>query len=84
MNKWSELFSLIEQKSPGAIPLYLTVRGSNAYGTNIPTSDIDFAGVFIQSHDDILGNKYLEQINDSTNDTVIYELRRFFGIMWNK
>jgi predicted nucleotidyltransferase len=59
--------------------LYLTVRGSNAYGTNIPTSDIDFAGVFIQSHDDILGNKYLEQINDSTNDTVIYELRRF----WN-
>jgi predicted nucleotidyltransferase len=35
----------------------LTVRGSNAYGTNIPTSDIDFAGVFIQSHDDILGNK---------------------------
>jgi predicted nucleotidyltransferase len=68
MNKWSELFSLIEQKISGAIPLYLTVRGSNAYGTNIPTSDIDFAGVFIQSHDDILGNKYLEQINDSTND----------------
>jgi predicted nucleotidyltransferase len=69
-------------KISGAIPLYLT-RGSNAYGTNIPTSDIDFAGVFIQSHDDILGNKYLEQIN-ITNDTVIYELRRFFGIMWNK
>jgi predicted nucleotidyltransferase len=67
-------------KTPGAIPLYLTVRGSNAYGTNIPTSDIDFAGVFIQSHDDILGNKYLEQINDSTNDTVIYELRRFFEL----
>jgi predicted nucleotidyltransferase len=66
-------------KTPGAI-LYLTVRGSNAYGTNIPTSDIDFAGVFIQSHDDILGNKYLEQINDSTNDTVIYELRRFLEL----
>jgi predicted nucleotidyltransferase len=63
---------------------FIFKRGSNAYGTNIPTSDIDFAGVFIQSHDDILGNKYLEQINDSTNDTVIYELRRFFGIMWNK
>ena len=75
-----DLFSLIEEKSPGAIPLYLTVRGSNAYGTNIPTSDIDFAGVFIQSHDDILGNKYIEQINDSTNDTVIYELRRFLEL----
>jgi hypothetical protein len=35
--------------------------------------DIDFAGsISIQSHDDILGNKYLEQINDSKlNDTVI-------------
>jgi predicted nucleotidyltransferase len=59
---------------------FIFKRGSNAYGTNIPTSDIDFAGVFIQSHDDILGNKYLEQINDSTNDTVIYELRRFLEL----
>jgi predicted nucleotidyltransferase len=74
-----ELFSLIEQNLQVQY-LYLTVRGSNAYGTNIPTSDIDFAGVFIQSHDDILGNKYLEQINDSTNDTVIYELRRFLEL----
>jgi hypothetical protein len=74
------LLSLIQEKSPGARPLYLTVRGSHAYGTNIPTSDIDFAGVFIQSQEDILGNKYKEQINDDTNDTVIYELRRFLEL----
>jgi hypothetical protein len=76
-----ELINLIEQKSPGARPLYLVVRGSHAYGTNVPTSDTDYAGVFIQSEDDILGLNYKEQINDDSNDTVIYELRRFLGLL---
>jgi hypothetical protein len=76
-----ELFKLIEQKSPGARPLYLVIRGSHAYGTNIETSDTDYAGVFIQSMDDIMGNKYKEQINDDKNYTVIYELRRFLELL---
>ena len=59
-----ELIKLIEEKSPGSKPLYLVIRGSHAYGTNVETSDTDFSGVFIQSLDDILGNKYLEQINE--------------------
>jgi predicted nucleotidyltransferase len=76
-----ELIKLIEQKSPGAKPLYLVIRGSHAYGTNVETSDTDYAGVFIQSMEDILGNKYIEQINDDTNDTVIYEVRRFLELL---
>jgi predicted nucleotidyltransferase len=76
-----ELFNLIEQKSTGAKPLYLVIRGSHAYGTNIETSDTDYAGVFIQSLDDILGNNYKEQINDDKNDTVIYEIRRFLELL---
>lgn len=76
-----ELIKLIEQKSPGAKPLYLVIRGSHAYGTNVETSDTDYAGVFIQSMEDILGNKYTEQINDDTNDTVIYEVRRFLELL---
>ena len=75
-----ELIKLIESKSPGAIPLYLVVRGSHAYGTNIETSDTDYAGVFIQSLDDILGMSYKDQINDDKNDTVIYEVRRFLEL----
>ena len=67
-----ELLKLISEKSPGSKPLYLVIRGSHAYGTNIETSDTDYSGVFIQSEDDILGNKYIEQINDDKNDTVIY------------
>ena len=76
-----ELLNLIEQKSPGAEPLYLVIRGSHAYGTNVETSDTDYAGVFIQSQDDILGNKYKEQINDDKNDIVIYEIRRFLELL---
>lgn len=76
-----ELFELIEQKSPGARPLYLVIRGSHAYGTNIETSDTDYAGVFIQSMDDILSNRYKEQINDDKNDIVIYEIRRFLELI---
>jgi predicted nucleotidyltransferase len=76
-----ELINLIESKSPGAKPLYLVIRGSHAYGTNIETSDTDYAGVFIQSINDILGNTYKEQINDDNNDIVIYEIRRFLELL---
>jgi uncharacterized protein len=76
-----ELIDLINKKSPGAKPLYLVIRGSHAYGTNIETSDVDYAGVFIQSMEDVLGNKYKEQINDDTNDIVIYEIRRFLELL---
>jgi hypothetical protein len=31
--------------------------------------------------EDILGNKYIEQINDDKNDTVIYEIRRFLELL---
>lgn len=76
-----ELEKLIQEKSPGAQPLLLVVRGSHAYGTNVETSDTDYAGVFIQSLDDILGNGYKEQINDDKNDIVIYEIKRFLNLL---
>jgi len=71
----------IEQKCPGAKPLLIVIRGSQAYGTNLPTSDTDYAGVYIQSEDDIFGTKYKEQINDDKNDTVFYEVRRFLELV---
>lgn len=76
-----KLLKLIKESCPGAKPLYLVIRGSHAYGTNIETSDIDFAGVFIQGLEDILGNKYKKQINDKSNDIVIYEIRRFLELL---
>ena len=76
-----QLFKLIQEKSPGAKPLLLVIRGSQAYGTNVENSDTDYAGVFIQKIDDILGFNYTEQINDEKNDTVIYEIRRFLDLL---
>jgi len=76
-----ELFRFIEEKSPGAKPLLLVIRGSHAYGTNVETSDTDYAGVFIQSADDIFGFRYKEQINDEKNDTVIYEIKRLLQLL---
>ena len=76
-----ELFRFIEEKAPDAKPLLLVIRGSHAYGTNIETSDTDYAGVFIQSKEDIFGFNYKEQINDDTNDTVIYEIKRFLQLL---
>jgi len=77
----NELINLIKSKSSGNIPLYLVIRGSHAYGTNVPTSDIDYSGVFVQDLDSILGMSYIEQINDDKNDIVIYELRRFLELL---
>jgi predicted nucleotidyltransferase len=51
--------------------------GSHAYGTNIPTSDIDIRGIFIQPLKDIIKYGYVDQVSDETNDTVYYELKRF-------
>jgi len=67
----------VESKCPGAKPLFVVIRGSHAYGTNIETSDIDYAGVFIQTQDDILSNRYIPQIADEKNDIVFYEIKRF-------
>lgn len=76
-----EQFNLIQQKSPGSIPLLITIRGSHAYGTSLPTSDTDYAGVYIQPIEDILGFGYKEQINDTKSDAVFYEIKRFLQLV---
>lgn len=76
-----EIVNFSKTKLPKSEPLFVVIRGSHAYGTNIPTSDIDYSGVYIQDIDDILGNRYVEQINDDKNDIVFYEIRRFLELL---
>ena len=73
--------SFIESKVPGAKPMLIVIRGSRAYGTNLPESDTDYAGVYIQSQDDILGSNYIPQIADVKNDIVFYEIKRFVELL---
>lgn len=76
-----QFIQFISEKCPGAQPLFIAVRGSQAYGTATPASDTDYAGVYIQSEDDIYGTHYKEQINDDKNDTVFYEVKRFLQLV---
>lgn len=75
------LLKLISDKAPGSKPLLIVIRGSQAYGTSLPTSDTDYAGVFAQSIEDIIGFGYKDQISDEKNDTVFYEVKRFLELI---
>jgi len=60
--------------------LFETVVGSQAYGTQTPTSDIDKKFVYILPMDNILGTGYVEQINVD-KDFVGWEVKRFLELM---
>jgi len=60
--------------------LFETIVGSQAYGTQTPTSDIDKKFVYILPEDYILGTGYIEQLNVN-KDYVGWEIRRFLELM---
>ncbi len=57
------------------------VSGSRAYGLATPTSDTDLKGVFVLPKTEFYGLEYVEQISNSTNDEVYYELKRFIDLL---
>jgi predicted nucleotidyltransferase len=60
--------------------LFETIVGSQAYGTQTPTSDIDKKFVYILPIDSILGTGYVPQI-EVTKDYVGWEIRRFLELL---
>lgn len=63
--------------------LYEYIRGSQAYGTSLPTSDVDMCGVYICDPDVLYGiqSGYEEQIADAKNDIVWYEIGRYISLL---
>ena len=63
--------------------LYEYIRGSQAYGTSLPTSDIDMGGVYICDPDVLYGiqSGYEEQIADEKGDVVWYEIGRYISLL---
>lgn len=58
-----------------------TYGGSLAYGTNLPSSDIDYRGVCIPPIDYLLGLQHFEQHESlQPNDVVIYSLKKFVNL----
>ena len=61
--------------------LFEAVSGSKAYGTATETSDTDTRGVFILPQSTILGMSYTPQINNQSNDTIFYEVKRLLQLL---
>jgi hypothetical protein len=61
--------------------VFEAVMGSHAYGTNLPTSDVDIRGIFIQPLEDILGFGKVDQVSDEKNDIIYYEIGRFLDLL---
>ena len=57
------------------------VSGSKAYGLDLPTSDTDIKGVFIQPKKSFFGLGEVLQANDEKNDIVFYEVGRFIDLL---
>lgn len=63
--------------------LYEYIRGSQAYGLALPTSDEDRGAVYIMSKEDICGfSKFQQdQVNDKKNDTTWYEIGKYLELL---
>jgi hypothetical protein len=61
--------------------IYITKHGSHAYGTAIPTSDLDIRGICIAPKEYYFGfSKSFEQAIQAEPDLTIFELRKFFNL----
>lgn len=56
--------------------------GSHAYGTSLPTSDLDFKGIAIPPREYFLGfvKKFEQAEQRQPYDCVIYDIRKFFNL----
>lgn len=61
--------------------IMLGIVGSHAYGTSIPSSDIDWRGICTCPKEYLFGfQKRFEQYQPSGVDTVIYDIRKFLKL----
>lgn len=56
------------------------VAGSHAYGTSVPTSDMDYRGIFMGSPESILTPFYPVEQVEGPGDRVLYEVGKFLKL----
>lgn len=73
----------IEDLKNKQLIVYEYVRGSHSHGIATETSDIDIGGVFIAPEEMFYGlpSNYQSQVSDDKNDTVYYELSKWFELL---
>ena len=63
-------------------PILIGYGGSIAYGTNLPTSDTDIRGIYMNPLDEFIGCKPVsEQYDPSASDITIYSLKKIMGLL---
>ena len=67
----------------GKNTILLGLGGSHAYGTNIPSSDVDIRGIALNSKEEILGAANFEQVVNNATDTTIYSIRKIISLLSN-
>jgi uncharacterized protein len=70
-----------EVKAQSHLLLLKCVSGSRAYGLNTPHSDTDIKGIFVLPEENYFGFDQTEQVGDSKQDVVFFELRKFFSLL---
>lgn len=61
--------------------IFECVSGSQAYGTQISTSDVDLKGVYVLPSSAFYSLEFSEQVNSSDNNCMYYELRKFTELL---
>lgn len=78
----SEYDFLREDKYLGDNIILLSLGGSRAYGTDLPTSDIDVRGIAINPSRQIFGLEGdFEQVVETNTDTTIYSLNKMIKLL---
>ena len=58
--------------------IFECIAGSHAYGTNLPTSDLDIRGVYLNKNEEVFSLfPYPKNVSDTKQDITYYELREF-------
>lgn len=79
--KTKEYEFLVKDKHLGNNIILLSLGGSHAYGTNVPTSDLDIRGIAIEQPNEIVGLSTFEQVLEKNTDTTIFAFRKICKLL---
>ena len=72
---------LWEDEHLGNNIILLGLGGSHAYGTNVPTSDLDIRGIAIEKPEELIGYQKFEQFINEKTDTTIFAFNKMIQLL---